>query len=64
LNEICNKICIGRHISDAFPIQKGPKQRDALLPLLSNFTLECAITKVQEYWDSLELQWNTASSVG
>jgi hypothetical protein len=30
------------------PIQNGLKQGDALLPLLFNFALECAIRKVQE----------------
>jgi hypothetical protein len=31
-----------------FPIQNGLTQGDALSPLLFNFPLECAITKVQE----------------
>jgi hypothetical protein len=43
-----SKVCIGKHLSDSFPIQNGLKHGDALSPLLFNFALECAITKVQE----------------
>jgi hypothetical protein len=46
LNKAYNKVCIGRNLSDAFPIQNGLKQGDALLPLLFNFALEYAIKKV------------------
>jgi hypothetical protein len=35
-------------LSDRFPIQNGLKQGDALPPLLFNFALEYAISKVQE----------------
>jgi hypothetical protein len=35
-------------LSDAFPIQNGLKQGDALSPLLFNFALEYAIRKSQE----------------
>jgi hypothetical protein len=30
-----SKICIGKHLSDSFPIQNGLKQGDALKPPLS-----------------------------
>jgi hypothetical protein len=43
-----SKVRIGKHLSDSFPIQNGPKQEDALLPLLFNVALEYAIRKVQE----------------
>jgi hypothetical protein len=36
LNETYSKICIGKHLSDKFPIQKGLKQRDAPSTLLLN----------------------------
>jgi hypothetical protein len=37
LNETCNKVCIGKYLSDNFPIQNGLKEGDALSPLLFNF---------------------------
>jgi hypothetical protein len=48
LNETYSKVCIGKHLSDSFPIQNGLKQGDALSPWLFNFALEYAIRKVQE----------------
>jgi hypothetical protein len=48
LNNTYSKVCIGKYLSDTFPIQNGLKQGDALSPLFSNFALEYAIRKVQE----------------
>jgi hypothetical protein len=48
LNETYSKVSIGKDLSDYFPTQNGPKQEDALLPLLFNFALEYATRKVQE----------------
>jgi hypothetical protein len=48
LNETYNKVRIGEHLSDDFPIRNGLKQADPLSSLLSNFTLEYAIRKVQQ----------------
>jgi len=37
VKETYSKVCMGENLSDAFPIQKGQKQGDVLLPLLFNF---------------------------
>jgi hypothetical protein len=55
LKENYNNVGIGKHLSDAFPVQNGLKQGDAQQPLLSNFTLENAIRKVHENQDGLDL---------
>jgi hypothetical protein len=55
LNETYCKVCIGKYLSDSFPIQKGLKQGDALPPLTINFVLEYAIRKVQDNHVGLKL---------
>jgi len=48
LNETYRKVCMGKNLSSAFPIQNGLKHGDNLSPLFFNFDLEYAIRKVQE----------------
>jgi hypothetical protein len=46
LNETYSKVCVGKLLSDKFPIQNGLKQGDALSSWLFNFALKHAIRKV------------------
>jgi hypothetical protein len=48
LNKKYIKIRIGRDLLDAFPIQKGLKQGDALVPLIFNYVSEYAKREVKE----------------
>jgi hypothetical protein len=48
LNEMNNKMCICKHLSDNFPIQNGLKQGDSLSPLLFNFAVQYANSGVQK----------------
>jgi hypothetical protein len=49
------KTIAGKHLSDMFPIKYGLKQGDASSPLLLNFSLECAMRRVQVNQDGLKL---------
>jgi hypothetical protein len=48
LNETYGEACIGKHLSDNFPIQNGLKQGVALSPLLFSFASGNTIRKVQQ----------------
>jgi len=54
LTEIRSRVRVGKNLSDMFPIRKGLKQGDALSPLLFNFAVEYAITRVQVNQDGLK----------
>jgi hypothetical protein len=47
LNETCSTVCIGKNLSDKFPIQNDLKQGKAFSQLLLNFSLGYAVRRVQ-----------------
>ena len=47
LNGTCNRVRVGKHLSDIFPIRNGLKLGDALTPLFFSFALDYAIRRVQ-----------------
>jgi hypothetical protein len=61
-NETYSDVCIGKHLSDSFPIQNGLKQGDALSSLLFNFALEYAIRKVRGKPGGTEIERDTSAS--
>jgi len=56
LNEICGTVWVGKHLSDMFPFKNSlKKKKDALSPLLFNFALDDAISRVQVHHGRLQL---------
>jgi len=55
LKETYGTVWVGKHLSDMFPIKNGLKKEDALSPLLFNFALDDAFSRVQVHHGSLQL---------
>jgi hypothetical protein len=55
LNETYNRVWVGKHTSDMFPMKNGLKKGEALSPLLFNFASEYAIIRVLANQQSLKL---------
>jgi hypothetical protein len=54
LNETYNRVLVGRHLSDIFPVTNGLKHGYALLPFVFHFVLEYPIRRVQVNQDGLK----------
>jgi len=60
LNETYSKVCIGKNLSDAFPIQNGLKQGD----IYHHYFQLCFTTSHQEgprKPGTTEIEWNTSA---
>ena len=55
LTETYSRVRVGKNVSDRFPIRNVLKQGDALSPMIFNFALNYAITRVQVNQDGLKL---------
>ena len=55
LTGTCRRVRVGKNWSDMFSITNGLKKGDAISPMLFNFALEKAISRVQASQDGSKL---------
>jgi hypothetical protein len=60
--ETCSKVCIGKRLSDAFPVENGLKNGDALSPFFLNFPLEyleysISVLIIPLFWQRRQDSW-------
>ena len=55
LNENYRRVRVGKHLSDMLPFRYWLKEEDDLSPLVFDFSLVCAIKRVQVNQDGLKL---------
>ena len=60
-SETCNRIWVGKHLSDMFCIKNGLKQGESSSPLCLNFALQYAIKKVLANQEGLN-EWYTPAA--
>ena len=54
-NETCNRVRVGKYLSDIFPTMDGLKKEYVLSPVLLYFVSECAIRRVQRKENGFKL---------
>jgi hypothetical protein len=60
-SETCNRIWVGKHMSNMFCIKNGLKQGESLSPMCLNFALEYSIRKVLANQEGLN-EWYTPAA--
>jgi hypothetical protein len=56
-----SNVLINKNLLDAFPIQDGLKQEDALLPLLSKFAFRVCHQEGPRKLGRIRIEWNTCT---
>jgi hypothetical protein len=55
LNDTCNRVGVGKHLTGVFPIRNRLKQGDILRPMIFNLPTEYSISRVQVIQNGLKI---------